>query len=207
MDKLGAQVGCPAGEEVVVLSDVVDFYSASPENRKSVTIFETVYADGREPVSPFIVCSGIKIMETWIQDNLTGEKRITTSPTGYTNDIIIMKYLDYLIFHTKASNTKPWKLLLLDGHITHEYPEFVIKAHGHHIALHMFPSHLTHALQPLDVGIFWPWKHYHSLAIQTAVWSLDFEYTISSFFRDLTSIQKNTIKLHTIKNAFRNSGM
>ena len=80
-----------------------------------------------------------------------------------------MDYLDHLIYHTKASDTKHWKLLLLDGHITHEYPDFVIKAHEHHIALHVFSSHLTHALQPLDVGIFRPWKHYHSLAIQNAV--------------------------------------
>jgi hypothetical protein len=66
---------------------------------------------------------------------------------------------------------------------------------------------LTHALQPLDVGIFHPWKHYHKLAIQAALRSLDFEYTITSFFRDLTSIRQQTFKYHTIINSFRDTGI
>ena len=146
-------------------------------------------------------------MDTWIHDRLTGDKTITTSSTGYTNDKVIMEYLDHLIKHTKASDLKPWKLLLLDGHITHEFPDFVVKAHKHHIALHVFPSHLTHALQPLDVGVFWPWKHYHNKAIQQAVCAFDFEYTITSFFRDLATIREQTMKPYTIKNAFSESGM
>lgn len=190
MDELGARVGCLAGKEIGVPSKVMDIYTLSPENRKSVIIFETVYANGREPLLPFIMCPGVKIMDTWIHDHLTGDEAITTSPTGYTNDKVIMDYLDHLILHTWASVLKPWKLLLLDGHTTYMYPEFVIKAHNHHIVLHAFLSHLTHALQPLDVSIFWPWKNYHSKAIQNAVRSFDFEYTISSFFRDITTIRK-----------------
>ena len=154
MDESDAQVGCPAGEKVVVLIEVIDLYVPSPENKKSVTIFETVYANGKELIPPFIVCPGVKIMDTWIHDNLTGDKKITTSLTGYTNDKIIMKYLDRLIFHTKLSNKKPWKLLLFNDHITHKYPHFVIKANEHHIVLHIFLSYFTHVLQLLDVGIF-----------------------------------------------------
>lgn len=182
MDESGVRVGCPAGEEVVVLLEVIDLYTPSPENRKSVTVFETIYVNGKEPIPPFIVCPGIKIMENWIHDHLTGNEVITTSPTGYTNNKVIMDYLDHLILHTRASPTKPWKLLLLDSHITHEYSDFFIKANEHHIALHCFPSHLTHALQPLNVGVFQPWKHYHNKAVQNAVWCFDFEYTITSFF-------------------------
>jgi hypothetical protein len=71
-----------------------------------------------------------------------------------------MQYLDHLLIHTGLGLIKPWKMLLLDGHITHEYPKFVIKAAENHIVCFEFPSHLTHALQPLDVGVFQPWKHY-----------------------------------------------
>ena len=58
----------------MVPSEVVDFYSPSLGNRKLVVIFETVYANGREPISSFIVCPGIKIMDTWIHDNLTRDE-------------------------------------------------------------------------------------------------------------------------------------
>ena len=111
-----------------------------------MTIFKTIHADGRTPPPPFVVCPGIKIIDTWIHDQLIGDETITTSPTGYTNDKVVMEYLNYLIKHTKAFSLKPWKLLLLDGHITHEFLDFVVKAQEHHIALHVFFSHLTHAL-------------------------------------------------------------
>lgn len=70
--------------------------------------------------------------------------------------------------------------------------EFQLKAGENHIRLFYFPSHLTHVLQPLDVGVFRPWKHYHKLAIATALRSLDFDYIITSF-RDLTSIRKQAM--------------
>lgn len=208
MDESGVRVGCPNGEEVVVPNEVVDLYTASPENKKSITIFETIYADGyKKPIPPLVVCPGVKVMDNWIHDYLTGDEAITTSPTGYTNDKVVMDYLDHLILHTKASPTKHWILFFLDGHLTHEYPDFVIKAAEHHIALHVFLSHLTHTLQPLDVGVFRPWKHYHNKAIQNAIRSFDFEYTVSSFFRDLSSIRKETMKPHTIINFFLHSEM
>jgi hypothetical protein len=77
----------------------------------------------------------------------------------------------------------------------------------HHIFPFYFPSHLTHALQPLDVGIFRPWKHYHKQAVSKAVRSLEFTYSVTSFFTDLTSIRQDTFKEHTIVNSFKDSGM
>lgn len=45
------------------------------------------------------------------------------------------------------------------------------------------------------------------MAIQSALQSLDFEYTISSFFRDLASIRQNTFKDTTICSSFREAGI
>jgi DDE superfamily endonuclease len=117
-----------------------------------------------------------------------------------------MEYLDHFIEHSHARPDKPWKLLLLDGHESHRYDPFQLKAAEHHIMFY-YPSYLTHVLQPLDVGIFRPWKHYHSLAVQAAPRSLDLEYTITSFFRDLSSIRKQTMQKYTIVNSFKDPGM
>ena len=51
---------------------------------------------------------------------------------------------------------------------------------------------MTHILQPLDVGIFQHWKHWHQKAIKKAVRSFDLDYSISSLFRDLTKIRAKT---------------
>ena len=207
MDESGVRVGCPTGEEVVVPTHTKELYTASPENRKSVTIIEAISADGRKPPPPFVICPGKRIMESWIHDNLKGSEVIALSPTGYTNESIAIAWLRHFIKHTNAGPGKPWKMLLLDGHVTHENDEFVILAHENNVKPFEYPSHLTHVLQPLDVGVFRPWKHYHNKAIHHALRNLDYEYTITSLFRDLSNIREQTFKEYTIKNAFRNSGM
>ncbi|RPA89282.1 transposase, partial [Choiromyces venosus 120613-1] len=90
---------------------------------------------------------------------------ITVSPTGYMNERIALAWLDHFIKHAGASLDQYWHILLLGGHITHCYNDFVIKCHENHIIPFQFPSHLTHILQPFDVGVFRPWKHYHNKAI------------------------------------------
>src|SRR5438874_13111251 len=68
-------------------------------------------------------------------------------------------------------------------------------------------AHLTHCMQPLDVGCFQPYKHWHDVAIKDALAGLDVEYGLRSFLRDLSRIRKRTFKKDTIKHAFKKSGM
>jgi hypothetical protein len=143
MDELGARVGCPAGEHVIVPIEVKELYTASPENRKSVTIIETIQADGREPPPPFfIITPGQKNTDNWIRDELVRKERVACSLTGYTNNKIALEYHDHLIKHTCAGLTKPWKILLLDGHESHYTNDFKLQAAENHIKLFYFPSHL-----------------------------------------------------------------
>jgi hypothetical protein len=162
MDKLGARVGCPNGEEVIVPIEVKELYTTSPENRKSMTIIEAICIDGLEPPPPMIICPRQRIMESWIPDNLLGSEVIAQSATGYTNEAIATAWLQHFITFIKAGRDKPWKLLLLDGYLTYENLDFVILAYDNHVALLEYPSHLMYVLQPLDVGVFRPWKHYHN---------------------------------------------
>jgi hypothetical protein len=62
-------------------------------------------------------------------------------------------------------------------------------------------------MQPLDVGIFQPYKHWHDHKIKEAVSQLDVEYSIRSFFSDLKWVREQTFKRDTIKHAFEKSGM
>ncbi|RPB04629.1 hypothetical protein L873DRAFT_1665907, partial [Choiromyces venosus 120613-1] len=100
-----------------------------------------------------------------------------------------------------------WHMLLVDGHITHCQDDFIIKYPENYIIPFEFSTDLIHVLQPLNVGVFSLWKHYHKQAIHHTLRSLDIEYTISFFFRDLEIIHKQTFQSHTIKNSFKNSGM
>jgi hypothetical protein len=207
IDKSGARVGCPNREEVIVLLDIKELYTTSPENHKSVTILEAICADRSPPPPPMIICPGQRIIESWIYNNLKGNKVIAQLATGYTNKAIAIAWLQHFIIFINAGPDKPWKLLLLDGYTTYENPDFVILACDNHIALLEFPSYLIHVLQPLDVGVFWPWKHYHNQAIHQSMYNLNLEYNITLFFRNLSTIREKTMKSHTIKHAFQDSGM
>jgi hypothetical protein len=43
--------------------EVKELYTASSENRKSVTIIETIHIDGREPLLLFVIAPRKKIMD------------------------------------------------------------------------------------------------------------------------------------------------
>ncbi|RPA94215.1 hypothetical protein L873DRAFT_1575820, partial [Choiromyces venosus 120613-1] len=181
--------------------------TASPENHKSLTIIEAICANGSHPPPSVIICFGEKIMESWVHENLTGAEVIIVSPTGYTYETTALAWLNHFIKHVGAGPDQHWRIVLLNGHITHRQDDFIIKCHENHIVRFEFPSHLTHVLQHLDVGVFCPWKYYYNKGINHALYSLEIQYTISSFFHDLGSICEQTFQPHTIKNSFKDSRM
>src|SRR5205807_9647540 len=100
---------------------------------QSLTILETICADGSLPPPPVIICPGEKIMESWIDEDLNRMEVIAVSPTGYTNEKIALTWLDHFIKHVGAGPNKHWRILLLDGHSTHCQNDFIIKFHENHI--------------------------------------------------------------------------
>jgi hypothetical protein len=181
-------------------------YTATAEDRKSLTMIETIVADGTA-IPPVMIIQGKQHMESWYSDKLEPGVRVVLSDSGYTNKEISLILLDHIILHTNAGMDKPCKVLLMDQHRSHMDPDFILKATAANIHPYPFPRHLTHILQPLDVGVFQPYKHWHSKAVQHAMRNLDLDYNIASFMRDLTEIRTETFKKGTIHSAFRNAGI
>jgi hypothetical protein len=133
-------------------------YTATAEDRKSITMVETIIANGTT-IPPIIIIQGKQHMESWYSSKLEKGVRVVLSDSGYTNKEISLIYLDHIILHTNAGLDKPLKVLLMDRHSSHMDPEFTLRATAHNIHPYPFPGHLTHVLQPLDVGVFQPYKH------------------------------------------------
>jgi hypothetical protein len=178
-------------------------YTPSPENRKTITLVETIAADGTT-IPPAIIVQGKCHMDNWYRELTARRVEVHLSETGYTNTQLSLEYLDHL--NRNLPSERP-KVLLMDQHGSHMDPLFTLKAIEYQIYPYTFPGHLTHVLQPLDVGVFQPYKHWHRKAVQYAIRSLDYDYTISSFFRDLDDIRTNTFKKSTIQGAFRKAGI
>ena len=91
---------------------------------------------------------------------------------------------------------------------SHIGQSYVQRTHTRPTLLH-YPliPHLTYCMQPLDVGVFQPYKHWHDMAIQDALLEFNVEYTLQRFLADLTMIRDNTFKKCTIRSASEKSGM
>lgn len=80
--------------------------------------------------------------------------RVVLSDSGYINKEISLIYLDHMILRTNTGLEKPPKVLLIDRHGSYMDPEFILKATAYNTHPYPFPGHLTHVLQPFDVGVF-----------------------------------------------------
>ena len=54
----------------------------------------------------------------------------------------------------------------MDGHNSHFSGEFFSYCNDHRIQLYCLPPHLTHIVQPLDVGLFSPLQNYYSQRVE-----------------------------------------
>jgi hypothetical protein len=90
---------------------------------------------------------------------------------------------------------------------SHKTDEFKQLALDHNIILFCYPFHLTHLMQPLDVGCFQSYKHWHNCAVYSTVRHLELGYNTSSFLRDLLEIQDPTFTPKAIMSSFRKLGM
>lgn len=146
-------------------------------------------------------------MMEWITPNLQKEMRIEPSENGFTSNEIALIFLQHYIKNSDAGPNSEWKLMLMDNHGSHNTPEFITLANDNHILPYPLLPHLTHCMQPLDVGIFGVYKHWHDKALQEAVAKGDLEYGVRSFLRDLKGIRDKTLTKKNQQSAFRESGM
>ncbi|EKD12102.1 hypothetical protein MBM_09739 [Drepanopeziza brunnea f. sp. 'multigermtubi' MB_m1] len=200
-DETGFRIGCPRRTEVLVPGSIQEFYSVSLKNRRSVTIIEMINATSQKPIPLMILIQSKRLMQQWFVSNLLTSTLIKEADNGFTDNKIALLYLEHYIKNADCGPNKPWKLMLMDNHASHRTPEFINLANKNHILPYPLIPYLTHCMQPLDVRIFQPYKHYYDLAIKAALTQLDVEYTINSFLNDLDYIRNQTLSRYNIKKA------
>ena len=98
-DETGTRIGYAGFKDVIVLIEVMELYKASLENRKSITIYETIHANKSKPPPLYIIVPGKKVIEAWVIQELISEERIHIIITRYINNEVTLKYLNHLILH------------------------------------------------------------------------------------------------------------
>lgn len=67
----------------------------------------------------------------------------------------------------------------------------------------MLPLHSTYLLQPLDIVLFQPYKHFHAKAVDDATRTGCDNFNKVEFLAAISDIRKKTFKSNSIKSAFR----
>lgn len=79
--------------------------------------------------------------------------------SGWMTEKEFTVFMDHFIKHSKPTKEEP-VLLLLDNHSSDVNIGVVEKCKENNVILLSFPPHCFHNLQPLDVGVYGPFKNY-----------------------------------------------
>ena len=116
-----------------------------------------------------LIVQGQRILARWFINNLADDIVITTSQSGVADDWISLQWIQHFNKHSKKTQKGAYRLLIFDGYGSHTTKEFLEYCEFNNIIPLALPSHTTHLLQPLDVCVFQPLKHWHSEAVMEAV--------------------------------------
>jgi hypothetical protein len=95
----------------------------------------------------------------------------------------------------------------MDSHGSHLTFEFMDICKEANIIPFLLPPHSTHLLQPLDIGIFQGYKHYHQESLEKHVRFSRIDFDKVEFLALLDGIRKATFKSSTIMSSFQKAGL
>jgi len=204
-DKTGFQIGVGRSQWIITTCTSKRSYLATDGTRTLITSVEAVSAGGAV-IKEMLIVLGKAHMQSWYQD-LRDDVLVGVSDTGYTNDELSYEYI--LHFHRQLKKTQvgAHRILLCDGYgsyITREILEFCQKK-----LIHMFclPPYTSHILQPLNVVLFQPYKHYHAKAVDYASRTGCGDFNKLEFLAVISSIRQQTFKRNSILSSFRECGL
>jgi hypothetical protein len=205
MDETGFHIGVGGSQKIITTDPKRKNYILDPNNRELVTVLATINGGG-EKLPPFLIFEGKRFLEKYVVPGLDNIA-ISFSDTGYTNDQLGFEYLKHFERFTAPQRLGRYRMLIYDGHNSHNTYEFLKYCWDRDIIPFSFPSHTTHLLQPLDVKVFQPYKHWHKKVVNTAVRTGATKYDKVDFLYDFAEITNRTFKSTTIHSAWRHSGL
>jgi hypothetical protein len=165
-DETGFQMGVISTAKVVTGSERrLAPKAVQPGNREWVTVIQGASAEGWI-LPPFIIFAGTYHLTAWYDEDLPASWVIALSENGWTTNEIGLEWLKHFDQYTRDRSQGAYRLLILDGHESHESLQFKLYCKEQRIITLCMPSHSSHLLQPLDIGCFGPLKKAYGDQIQ-----------------------------------------
>lgn len=167
---------------------------SSQERGTLVTLCLAVNAVGNA-VPPMFVFPRIHFKDHFIRDGPIGCVG-TGNKSGWMQENEFLAFMKHFVKHVNPSETNK-VLILLDNHSSHLSISLIDYCRDNFITLLSFPPHTSHRLQPLDRGVYGPFKKYFNNAADQ--WMKNNPGKRMTIY-DLPGIVKSSLPLATTPN-------
>jgi hypothetical protein len=171
-DESGAQAGHNGGGRVLAKMGVQNVHSIIPKEREWLSVLVCVNAASYH-IPSFYIFRGKSFQRDYIkhcEDNAS----MAMQPKAWMTGHLFKSWIRHFVKNVKdyGLDISPSRrhLLILDGHGSHVTVDVVKTARSVGLDLLTLPSHTSHAMQPLDVSCFKPFKQ--AFRLLRDVWTL-----------------------------------
>lgn len=178
-------------------------------NREWVTIIECVSSKGIS-IPPWVILKGGSHQAAWYQEPaiLKNGWTLARSQNGWTTDEIGLHWLKETFEpYSKQHSTGAKRLLILDGHSSHQTAEFDDFCKENSIICLCMPAHTSHLLQPLDVGVFGPLKRAYGKVVEEMMVAGNNHIDKEDFLHLYPPAREKVFNQENIRSGFTGAGL
>src|SRR5205807_1383927 len=100
-----------------------------------------------------------------------------------------------------------YRMIIFDGHESHVSYGFLQYCIDNRIIAFCLPPHSTNLLQPLDVGIFGPYKNYYAQVLEKEFRYGRYGVSKANFWEFLSQARNKAFTIQNVKSAFATTGI
>jgi hypothetical protein len=207
-DETGFMMGVICAAMIVTRADRRGRSKAvQPGNREWATAIVCINGEGWS-VPPFLVVQGKTHLASWYTEGgLPHDWVIKPTSNGWTNNETGLEWLKHFDKHTAPRAKGPYRMLVLDGHESHESIEFQDYCKSHNIITLSLPPHSSHLTQPLDVGCFSVLKRMYGREIEGFMKAHINHITKVEFLMAFKQAYQQSITVANAQAGFRGAGL
>jgi len=182
-DETGLKLGERGRTKVIAGRGVHKVHTKAPSDTRHVSVMFAVNAAAERSPPALILPSSSTPKELW--DSIarlddSEEWSTVCEKKGFITEISFYDWLklfvQFLDENVRRNNEREEHLLIVDQCSSHSSLRILEYAEQHSVLLYALPPHTTHYTQPVDVGLFGPFKEYYSQEEQKLLLDREGEY-------------------------------
>ncbi|APA08524.1 hypothetical protein sscle_04g032940 [Sclerotinia sclerotiorum 1980 UF-70] len=149
----------------------------------------------------------VHLSNWYTETDFPADWAIKPTSNGWTNNETGLEWLKHFDKYTSQRRKGKYRMLVLDGHESHESIPFQSYCKSNDIICVKLPSHSSHLTQPLDVGCFSVLKRSYSCQVDEFIKAYINHISKVEFFIAFKAAYQQSITIQNMKAGFRGAGL